>query len=622
MTKLSFQSKILLSVLILLLVALITLSTLAFRMLNTEVTQAVRSEINNTLRNAETYATGWLEAKSDLIASLSEQLPSNRTEAEKFLTYAKQAGHFDLVYLGTASGEMWQSRPAANLPSDYDPRTRPWYQQASQQNSLVVTPPYADAGTGEMIISLANPLRNGQQGVIGSDISINAIITELLSIESRWTSQLWMLDGENNVIAHPDRQRTQQNVSQFFPNLTFPKENQVVEIQYNNETWLMSSTYIPAADWTFLLLVKQSDAMEALQQLTWTLMALSLFILVLSAMILYALVSFQTRPLKELAKALEDISQGEGDLTHRLKVESTDEFGQMSLSFNRFVQQLQRTVSEMKTLTENVNQAASQSADDVHITIEQLNRQKEELIQLAAAAQEMSSATGEIARNAEQTADIARHASDSTQQGLRVVKSNREETLALTHQISDSTDAINNVEQHVHRISGILDNIQSIAEQTNLLALNAAIEAARAGDQGRGFAVVADEVRTLSQRSHQATEDIRGMIEELQVSTDIAVKLMSKSQEQTKVNVESAEKAEQQLMDIDQASSTISDMAIQIASAVEEQNAVTTEISSNTEQIKVLADNLTEQTRETRDRTDQLKGIASALHQLADRFKV
>lgn len=473
-----------------------------------------------------------------------------------------------------------------------------------------------------MIISLAAPLRNGSRGVIGSDISIDSVIRELLSIESRWTSELWMLDGNQTVIAHPDTGRIQQNVRQFLPDLTIPRQQNVVEVRYNNEVWLMSATHIAEADWTFLLLVKRSEAMEAISQLTWTLLTLSLLVLVLSGGILYLLVNYQTRPLKELALALEDVSQGEGDLTHRLKVETADEFGQMSLAFNRFVAQLQTTISEMILLTDQVNQAAGRSVEDVHNSLEQLTRQKEELTQLAAAAQEMSSATGEIARNAEQTADIAQQSSESTQAGLRVVKTNREQTLALTQRISDSTAAINTVDQHVQRITGILDNIQSIAEQTNLLALNAAIEAARAGDQGRGFAVVADEVRTLSQRSHQATEDIRAMIAELQDSTRDAVNLMGQSQEQARINVESAEKAEQQLMTIDQASGTISGMAIQIASAVEEQNAVTTEISSNTEQIKVLADNLTDQTSDAGNRANQLKQVANALHQLSDRFKV
>ena len=84
--KLTFQSKLLISVLLLLLIALISLSSIAYRLLNAEVSQAVRSEINNTLRNAETYASGWLEAKSDLISGLSQQLPSNQVEAEDLLT--------------------------------------------------------------------------------------------------------------------------------------------------------------------------------------------------------------------------------------------------------------------------------------------------------------------------------------------------------------------------------------------------------------------------------------------------------------------------------------------------------------------------------------------------------
>ncbi len=134
--------------------------------------------------------------------------------------------------------------------------------------------------------------------------------------------------------------------------------------------------------------------------------------------------------------------------------------------------------------------------------------------------------------------------------------------------------------------------------------------------------MVADEVRTLSQRSHKATDDIRGMITELQNATHKAVSLMGQSQKQARINVESAEQAEQQLQTIDEASGTISEMAIQIASAVEEQNAVTTEISSNTEQIKILADSLTDQAGETGNRAADLRQVANSLHQLSDRFKV
>ncbi len=64
-------------------------------------------------------------------------------------------------------------------------------------------------------------------------------------------------------------------------------------------------------------------------------------------------------------------------------------------------------------------------------------------------------------------------------------------------------------------VEDILGTITSISTQTHLLALNASIEAARAGEAGKGFDVVANEIRTLSEQTKSATEDITGILEEL-----------------------------------------------------------------------------------------------------------
>ncbi|WP_193494005.1 methyl-accepting chemotaxis protein [Nitrincola alkalisediminis] len=619
---LSFQSKILSSMLALLIIALVSLGILSSRLLQQEVNNGIQAEINSTLKNIQTFANGWLNAKFDIIHALTAELPGSDDEAKAPLTLSRIAGNFDLVYAGTDQGGMWQSQPPASLPSDYDPRTRPWYQQALQANRMVVTPPYVDAGSGELIISLAAPLRNGARGVIGSDISIKNVITQLLAIDSRWTSEVWMLDKDMKIIAHPDASQVSKPVSQLLTNTTIPAVYSINDIHYKGEKWLLSSIKIESADWTFLLLVKRSDAYAAMNTLAWRLGILSILILGIAALLLYLLVQYLMRPLKSLAKALDDISEGEGDLTRKLNADTDDEFGRMSHAFNKFTNNLRQTIQEIIHLANRIKDDASNTATQVKLNLDQIADQHQELTQLATAAQEMSCATGEIAGNAEKTALAARNAADSTQLGLSVVNENRIKTTELAEQISLSTSAINDVNGHVQNISSILVNIQGIAEQTNLLALNAAIEAARAGDQGRGFAVVADEVRTLSQRTHQATEEIQKMISELQHSTSRSVTMMTSSLDQAYENAERAEQAASRLQLIDKASCDISDMAVQIASAVEEQNAVTTEISGNTERIKLLADNLADQADISRGRSRELSDMANTLKSLTDRFKV
>ncbi|WP_404415357.1 methyl-accepting chemotaxis protein [Marinospirillum sp.] len=620
--KLNFQNKLLLSVAGLLLLALALLSFLSGNLLQREVNQAVHSEVNNNLNLTRSLASSWIEGKSDLMQATAGELTDEPESWEDALTLVRRGGGFELVYVGTDQGQMIQSRPAVELPADFDARTRPWYQQATEAGDLIITPPYVDAGSGSLVMSMAVPLEVNSDQVLAGDLSIAGIVGDLLATQLRWTSQIWMLDDEQQILAHPDTDYLQTNALEQINASSLPASGELTEVTYEGRSWFASSISLPEAGWTFLLLVDANEAEAGLVSLAWQVTLFSALIIAASCLLLYLLIRFQLRPLKRLAGALENISRGEADLTRRLEADKDDEFGRMSYAFNRFVERLQQLVTQVAALTREIDLDAQTSQKQAQNNQDQLADQQMEITQLASAAHEMATATGEIAGNAENTAAQAQEAASSTREGLRLVESNRDATTELANQLTLGMHSLEEVDEQVQEITGILVTIQGVAEQTNLLALNAAIEAARAGDHGRGFAVVADEVRSLSQRTQAATEEIREMINSLQASTEQAVARMKSCHHQAGESVKGSEQASERLQSIDQANTQISDMASQIASAVEEQNAVTSEISSNTEKIKGVSDELSEQAETSQQRTQELRSRVRSLRELTDKFKV
>ena len=329
-----------------------------------------------------------------------------------------------------------------------------------------------------------------------------------------------------------------------------------------------------------------------------------------------------TRPLCDTALALDDISQGEGDLTRRLKIYAEDEVGQVSKGFNLFVDKMQQSVLEVKNGITDLSSSSHQMETVVISTNGNVENQRQETIQAATAVHEMAAATQEIATNAANAASSAQEADTEAMTGQRIVEETIAAISALSDNIDGASEVVNQLSTDADEIGNVLNVIKAIADQTNLLALNAAIEAARAGEQGRGFAVVADEVRALASRTQQSTEEIQQMIERLQQGASEAVNVMGTSRKQSQDTVTMAATASDSLRTITSSVSTITDMNTQIATAAEEQTTVADEISKNVQQIADIAENSSERAGELANTTNELIQLEQRLSKIVAQFKV
>ena len=493
---------------------------------------------------------------------------------------------------------------------------------------MIITAPYADASTGQLIVSMAEPFKLGDtDGVIAGDIGIQNLIQNVNSIAREGVYGI-LVDGEGNLIAHKDPKLTLKPATELTPDLNkneikrLATEGKSVPMVISGQPSIVYLAAIPGYDWYFGLVYDEATAFaESDRQLQRSMLAALIQLLIIAGGAAY-IITRSLQPLAAMGDAVAELSQGHGDLTRRIQVKSDDEVGAVARQINLFIDMLQTMMADIANSARELDGQARQSHSLTSHNDQSLARQQSEIAQIATAVHEMSATATEVASNAEQAAAAAHASAKSCEQGKQVISCNQHSITSLAGQVEQASNIIQELEKNAQEINTILSTIQGIAEQTNLLALNAAIEAARAGEQGRGFAVVADEVRVLSKRTHSSTEEIRVMIETLQRNTQQAVNTMHQSQQLAKNSVEDAQNATLALEQITHAIGEISDMATQISSAAEEQRAVTDEVGRNIQATKDVTDELSQAANNANQLASQLKDIALRINEQVNNFHV
>ena len=435
----------------------------------------------------------------------------------------------------------------------------------------------------------------GQSYLIGSDHTLRSIVRPFYEDKQNYLADLSRTGIDQNILSEIDSLNTTIN--------SFPIKGTAVDaalagksgsdriINYLGQDVLVSYQPLNIHGLKWGLITEQSidEALAPIAKLQQTVerntLLLSIIALIIGALLSYVLAVYITRPIKQIVHLVEDLAQGEGNLTQRLPVQSKDEVGMLANGINQFIAQIDSTLSAvLKSVVRLVP-----ISQDTSAVINRLN-----------AANDSQKAQADNVRDFldqthQSSADVAQELTDiddSSNQGLATVANSLQSitTVSTTMQtmskdLSRALDALGVLKHDTSQITGIIGVINDISEQTNLLALNAAIEAARAGEAGRGFAVVADEVRTLASRTRESTNEVSNMISAIQSSTSDVAKLMEESGASASLSVQQVEDSKATLNTVNDAMEKIADKVKSIGQSISQQQSNFVEVTHSYERM-------------------------------------
>jgi len=356
----------------------------------------------------------------------------------------------------------------------------------------------------------------------------------------------------------------------------------------------------------------------------------------LMALIITVLANAIVRPINHAAALMQDISQGEGDLTRRITVESGDEVGALASGFNTFAEKVQGIIAQlagnastMATFSEELSIISQQMSSDVQIVSDKTGT-------MAAAAEEASANTSSVAACMEQATTNLATVTGATQEmnsTIGKIATNSEKARKISEQAGAQAQSLAALMQQfgqaAQQIGQVTETITAISSQTNLLALNATIEAARAGDAGRGFAVVANEIKELAKQTATATEDIKSRISGVQQSAGGAIsdigKITAVIEEVGIIVASIAEAIETQANITQEVVGNIGEAATGVHDANEQvaQTAtVSEEIAREIAGINAAISEIRRGEEQVKNNSAQLAGLAEELKILVGHFKV